>query len=338
MSAVRTLGWIAFLAASPMMWGQSIVSARAGLVHYSDGRVLLNEKQIVQKAAQFQSVNDQDYLRTEQGRAEVLLTPGVFLRLAESSQIQMLSTRLADVRLRLVEGSAVIEAADLNKDTAVTIETGQAQIKLDSRGLYHLTAGDESHLRVFQGEARVKAPGREYVVKGKREIELANDFQIQKFDADDTDTLDRWSKRRATYLSMANVSASRLAYSQGFNYSSSSWFYNPYYGMYTFLPMTGIAWSPYGYGYYSPRAVYAVYNPQSVRGVSPAGANGLSGVRSASQSGGSTSGVMSAGPRSAGGMSGGSGMSTGGGGMSGGGGGIRGGGGGGGISRGGARR
>jgi hypothetical protein len=303
MSAWRTLGWTAFLLCSPAVLAQSIISARAGLVHYSDGLVLLNEKRIVPKPGQFTEVSEQEYLRTERGRAEVLLTPGVFLRLAEDSQIQMLSTRLEDVRVRLAEGSAVVEAAEINKETSVTLEIGATRVRLIRNGLYRLDAGEEARLRVFSGEAIVTAAGREYRLKGKREIELANDFQMQKFDPDDTDPLDRWSKRRATYLAMANLSASRLAYSRGYSLSGSRWIWNPYFSMITFLPSRNVIWSPYGFGYYSPAAAYAVYQrpaPRAPVQAQTAGFNRAGGYRTVPQTSAGTSGVVASSAASAG--------------------------------------
>ena len=287
---------------------QQIVSARAGLVHYSDGRVLLNEKPIVHKVSQFQEVRDLEYLRTERGRAEVLLTPGVFLRLGEDTQIQMLATRLADVRLRLLSGSAVIEADELNKETAVTVAVGDATVHLARNGLYRLDVEKDEppRLRVFSGEALVTTKSdAEYRVKSKKEIELAGDFQTKKFDPEDTDALDRWSKRRASYLSVANISASRVAYNRGLSFASSRWVWNPFFGMWTFLPYRSIAWSPYGYGFYSPRAAYVLYNPP--RPAPSAGAMGAGssptraynpsyGYTSVGTTSAGTSGVMASSP------------------------------------------
>lgn len=263
MSSARAAGLLAaFFCLSIPLSAQEIVAARAGLVHFSDGRVLLNEKPIVHKIAQYQEVRELEYLRTERGRAEVLLTPGIFLRLGEDSQVQMLSTRLTDVRFRLLAGSAVIEADELTKDNSVTVTVNDTQVRLLHSGLYRLDAeaGETPRLRVFNGEALVVASaGAEYHVKNKKEIELAGDFVIKKFDPEDTDTLDRWSKRRANYLSAANISASRVAYNRGLSFSRSSWIWNPYFGMYTFLPYRNIAWSPYGCPFYSPVAVYRTY-------------------------------------------------------------------------------
>ena len=46
--------------------------------------------------------------------AEILLTPGVFLRVAENSSIKMISSRLIDTRVDLLSGSILIECAELS--------------------------------------------------------------------------------------------------------------------------------------------------------------------------------------------------------------------------------
>jgi len=267
MNPSRLTPLLAALLIAPVAgFGQHIVSARAGLIHYAEGQVLLNEKPLVVKTSQFAEVRDGEFLRTEQGRAEVLLTPGIFLRLGENSQIEMTSTRLSDVRFKLLSGSADIEADEL-KDHAVTVEVGTAQVRLQHAGLYRFDAAEneQPRLRVFSGEALVSASGADFHVKAKKEMELAGNFEQTKFDPESTDALDRWSKRRAGYLSAANISSSSMAYygsygaGYGYGFGSSNWVWNPFFGMFTFLPYSNVAWSPYGYGFYSPATVFAYY-------------------------------------------------------------------------------
>ncbi|MBI3667373.1 MAG: FecR domain-containing protein [Acidobacteria bacterium] len=218
---------------------------------------------LVHSPTQFPEIKEGEYLRTEQGRAEVLLTPGVFLRLGEETRVQMLASRLSDVRLRLLAGAAVVEADEIGKENAVTVQAGEAEVHLLRSGLYRfdIQGLEPARLRVFAGEALVSGEKGEIRLGNKKEIELAGDFQSRKFNLEDTDPLDRWSKRRGGYLAAANVSASRQAYHSGLAYYGSGWIFNPYYGMFTFLPYRDVIWSPYGYGFYSPWAVYYLYTP-----------------------------------------------------------------------------
>src|ERR1700730_3166842 len=86
---------------------QSVISAKSGLIHYVEGRAYLNDQLIESKFGEFPDVKENQQLRTEEGRAEILLTPGVFLRLGENSAIRMVTNRLIDTRLELLSGSAL---------------------------------------------------------------------------------------------------------------------------------------------------------------------------------------------------------------------------------------
>jgi len=58
---------------------------------------------------------------------------------------------------------------------------------------------------------------------------------------------------------MANVSAAKFVRDSGTAFTGNAWYYNPYFGMMTFIPYGGIYRSPYGYVFYTPRTVYRVY-------------------------------------------------------------------------------
>jgi hypothetical protein len=203
-------------------------------------------------------VKENGTLRTTTGRAEVLLTPGVFLRLGENSAFRMVTNRLIDTRLELLSGSAVIEADELPKDNSVTVVYKDAVIHLAKKGLYRFD-GSPAALRVFDGEADVKAADRTIEVKDGKMITLDSDLAIAKFNKNTTDPLDRWSRRRGEYLAMANVSAANSIRRSNSLWQSSGWRWNPYFGMFTFIPMSGVAYSPYGYRFWSPVTVGRVY-------------------------------------------------------------------------------
>src|SRR6266446_3754532 len=78
---------------------QSVISARSGVIHYIEGDVAIDGASIHPKFAEFLELKSGQVLATQEGRAEVLLTPGVFLRLAENSSVRMLSNSLADTRI-----------------------------------------------------------------------------------------------------------------------------------------------------------------------------------------------------------------------------------------------
>ena len=100
----------ALLAVAGALYGQQIISAKSGLLNHIEGNALLNGYQIMVRPGEFPQMNEGDALRTEKGHQEVLLGPGVFLRLGENSAFRLVSALLTDTRVDFEKGSAVVEA------------------------------------------------------------------------------------------------------------------------------------------------------------------------------------------------------------------------------------
>ena len=274
-------------------WGQSVISAHSGIVHYVEGDVAIDGELTHPKFAQFPEVKPGQVLSTTDGRVEMLLTPGVFLRLSENSSVKMISNALSDTRVEVVSGTALIEVGELLPDNAITLISGGARIALPKRGLYRIDA-DPARLRVYEGQALVSDGDRKLAARKGREVELASGaLDAKSFDARDTDAFYRWSGRRDSYIAAANVTSARVAsnsadYGSGFYSGRSAWSWNPYFGMFTFVPASGIYQSPFGSPFYSPSMIRFVYFPRqsSPIGFSPT-APGLASMPAASM--GSTS-------------------------------------------------
>jgi len=273
LSAIVLTGFAASTA-----FGQSVISAHSGLIHYVEGRVLLDSQPVEVKIATFPDMKENMELRTEDGRAEILLNPGAFLRVGENSAVRMVSNKLTDSRMELLSGSAVVEAdgsAESQGEDIVTIIYKGTATHIRKGGIYHFDS-EPAELRVYSGEAEVVAGGNTLVLKSARMVALDSALAVEKFDAKDVDALSRWSRRRAEYISMANVSAAKHVSDSGGAWSRGGWFYNQYFGMITFLPGSGVSQSPYGYQFYSPGAVYhRVYRPPVV--LSPSYGAGMGG-------------------------------------------------------------
>jgi mannose-6-phosphate isomerase-like protein (cupin superfamily) len=258
------LGVLALAAGSIAALAQSaVISARSGLIHYVEGQVYLGDQLVEPKFGNFPEVKENQQLKTEEGRAEVLLTPGVFLRVGENSSFRMITNRLIDTRLEFLSGTAIVEAEDIGKDNSVTVVYGDATVHPLKKGLYRLDAGT-SELRVYDGVAEVTAGGQTVEVKEGHVIAL-DTLAVHKFDKTVTDALNRWSERRAGYVSMANVAAANTLRTSIFSGGSlflSGWYWNPFLGMYSFVPgLGGMFYSPYGYPFFSPFDVYMAYMP-----------------------------------------------------------------------------
>lgn len=242
---------------------QSVISAHSGVVHYIEGDVAIDGSVIQPKFGEFPDLKNGQVLATEEGRAEVLLTPGVFLRLAENSSVRMVSNTLSDTQLQVISGSALIEAGELLPDNSITIECAGVRIALPKKGLYGVDAAN-SKLRVFDGQAIATLGNQQIAVHKSHEIALGETLADVKFDAKETDPFYRWNVRRAEYIAAANVTAAhiesnsnlRSGYAAG---SGGAWNWNPYFGMFTFLPASGVYNSPFGSVFYSPGTVDSIF-------------------------------------------------------------------------------
>jgi hypothetical protein len=261
---------VAVLGASPA-WAQQAISARSGMIHYIEGDVAINGTATHPKFAEFPEVKNGEVLSTEEGRAEVLLTPGVFLRLAENSSVRMISNSLTDTRVEVVSGSALIEAGELLPNNAITFQMKDTRIAIPRRGLYRIDA-DNERLAVFDGQALVTSGTNKVFAKKGHQVTLAGDsLSDEKFDVKATDPFYRWSSRRAQYIAEANVTSAHVAansdYRSSFSGGSSTWNWNPWFGMYTYMPASGVYWSPFGPAFYSPGVIGTMYVPaRSFRG------------------------------------------------------------------------
>jgi len=280
-------------------FAQSVISAHSGLIHYAEGRVLLDGKQVEVKISAFPEIKPDMQLRSEDGRAEVLLNPGVFLRMGENTAILMVSNKLSDSKVEFQSGSAVIESSgDLaQKDDSVTILYKTAAIHLRKKGIYRFDS-EPAQLRVFSGEAEVESGSNVMIVRSGKMIAFGGAVAVEKFNSKEGDDLNRWSARRAEYISMANISAAKYVKDSGSTWSNSGWYFNPYFGMFTFIPGSGMFYSPYGYRYYAPGTVGRVYyQPPVYEGRSGySGYGGNSGYTMAAPTSSGYSGVISSAP------------------------------------------
>lgn len=259
---VRKLPLALALVGCASAWGQNAISARAGMVNYVEGRVVLDGSAVQQKFGQFPQVKNDQTLATEDGRAEVLLTPGVFLRLAEDSSFRMLSNQLSDTALEVLSGSALFEVDELLKDNAISVKFKDTTMALEKHGLYRIDA-DHGTLRVFDGEVRVTSGRKSVTAKKGKEISLNETLAETHFDRKETDPFYRWAERRSEYIATANVSAAHSASSNGLFSSAGygSWAWNPWFGMFTYLPAVGYGYNPFGWAFYSPFTVGYLFVP-----------------------------------------------------------------------------
>src|SRR5947209_6985783 len=115
-------------------WG---AVARPGTVNYAEGSVRLDNRALAAKSLGSTEVAPGHVLQTDaNGMAEMLLTPGVFLRLGNNSAAKMISPSLSDTRVELLRGQATLEVDMLSSENHLNLIDRGADIRIQKKGIY----------------------------------------------------------------------------------------------------------------------------------------------------------------------------------------------------------
>jgi hypothetical protein len=240
-----------FLASvSTPVWADT--PARPGTINYVEGQAAMGGQSLDAKSVGVEMGAGQS-ITTLNGKAEILLTPGVFLRLGPNSSAKLVAAGLADTQVQLDQGHAMIEVDQIFPENHLRMLQGNFTIELQKKGLYDFDAA-EHQVRVFDGEAVATNGSHRIELKGGHELDLtatdkvkAHDFDKKKFEGD----LYNWSSLRSSYLAEANIGSART-YVSGPGFWGAGWYWNSWYSAYTFIPGDGFFYDPFGWGFYSP--------------------------------------------------------------------------------------
>jgi hypothetical protein len=195
------------------------------------------------------------------GRAEILMNPGSYIRLGSNSSFEFASTDLDDVRLKMHKGTAILEVFGTD-GFQVDLSTDTARFTLLDSGVYRIDAAPNgsSTVAVWRGKLRAGTDEKTSFGRGKVVTFDGKAYIAAKFDRDDMDTLSVWSRERSKELSKISASLrpsvlrdpliNSFRSSRWDLYNSFGlWVYNPFARSFCFLPF-GYGWSsPYGYGF-----------------------------------------------------------------------------------------
>src|SRR5258706_14874816 len=225
--------------------------ARPGSLNYVEGEASIEGQNLGPEAIGKTELQPGQSLETGAGKAEILLTPGVFLRLGDNSSVTMISPSLTNTELRLDKGEASVEVAQLHPENNIVIGEGGAKVRFTKTGFFAFDA-DHDVVRVYEGQATVEVNGQNIEVKNEHQLAFnaGASLKPEKFDKNTQDDLYKWSSLRSSYLAEANVDRAQV-YQMG-NWYGAGWDWDPYYSAYTFIPGDGIFYSPFGWGFYSP--------------------------------------------------------------------------------------
>src|SRR5262249_32713979 len=148
-------------------------TAYPGTLNYVDGQASVGGKAVDSKAIGTVQLEAGQTLDTQNGKAEVLLTPGVFLRVGDNSRVKMISPSLTDTDVELEKGEAMVEVSEIHPEKRLVVEQSGGASRLVKTGIYEFDA-NQGQVRVFDGEALVQANenDKQIKVKGGHEIDL----------------------------------------------------------------------------------------------------------------------------------------------------------------------
>ena len=231
-------------------------TAQVGTVNYIEGSVALEGRQLNAHNVGSVEMTPGEVLETGTGKAEILLTPGVFVRLGDNSALKMISPSLTPTQVEVERGRAGVEVDEIYPQNDLEIVVGGVTTQLVKTGYYEFDATHPTVL-VYKGKAAVEeGPGKYKEVKDHHSMALVQGATVKAVNFDERDAegpLYNWSSLRSQYLAEANNQiAGQYAGVAGFY---PGWYWDPYVWGYTFIGMDPY-WSPFGFGFYPPWGWY----------------------------------------------------------------------------------
>jgi len=257
-----------------------IISAKAGGVNAVLGDVIVDRAGRTSRLFKGDELQTGEVVRTGvDGKAEILMNPGSYIRLGANAAFTFDSTNLDDVRINLTKGSAMFEVFG-GEEYTIDVKAGTSRFALIETGIYRVDvdAKGEAVVSIHKGKVLPGLDAKKSVGSGKQIDYSGTAFLTAKFDKNATDDLSLWSKERAKQLSQVSASLrpDRLRdplinsfFGRGWNLYNSVglWIYDPFLRSYCFLPF-GYGWnSPYGYRF--GRSLWYYNLPQVIYNAPP---------------------------------------------------------------------
>ena len=294
-----------------------VISAKAGGINAVTGQASVHTKgdSDWQQLTVTDDLNAGDRVRTaHDGRVEILLNPGSYLRVGGNSEVELANNSLANLELRLTKGTAIVEATGADGlELNIGITTPHTKLAIVRHGLYRLNVvpGDTTELIVRKGRVVLSDASHTKVKGGNKVIFSQANVSVAKLTKDEKKRLelegvDAWSKERGEMLAKANRRISNKMLTSAFasfrdplfTRGSGVWFFNQRTNCYTFIPFFYGWGSPYGESYATARFFnYGHFGSGPTVGYRDTSApqSGNTGASSGSAGGGYTGGGASSG-------------------------------------------
>jgi FecR protein len=287
-----------------------VISAKAGGINAVTGQAAMHAKgeSDWQQLMITDDLQAGDRVRTAlDGRVEILLNPGSYLRLGGDSEVELANNSLANLEVRLLRGTAIVEASGVEESQMmINITTPHARLAIDRQGLYRLNVVPSEATEVIVRKGRVILGDSNTKIKSGNKVTFsATSVSVAKLTDEEKRlekevAIEQWSKDRAQMLAKANSRINGRLLNSAFTGAndeflftsflrSGLWFYNSRSACYTYLPY-GYGSSPYGISYST-----TVYGGLSHGGYYPGAAYGASSRPAPSTSGGGLNNPISSG-------------------------------------------
>ena len=233
------------------------IPAHPGMLNYVEGQASIDGRSVTNRNVGTADLGNGQVIETAAGKAEILLTPGVFLRLGENSAVRMDSNGLIDTKIAILRGRAMIEADNLQKGNNIQVLENGAVTRLEKNGIYSFGAAPNA-VATFDGKVQVTENDKTVELGRGRSTDLQAPLHPVKFDvkADENDPLYQWSKVRSQYVAEANMQEAGVLAVNRDGWYGPGWYWDPWFGMYSWIPGDGLFWGPFGWGFYSPFTVW----------------------------------------------------------------------------------
>jgi hypothetical protein len=218
--------------------------SQPGAVNYIEGQASIDGRPLATGSLRSTRIAAGQTLTTGMGsKAEMLMTPGVVLRMGDNSAVRMVSPSITNTQVDLQRGTAIVEVDQILPENRLAVSDHGANILLQKKGLYSFNA-DQPLLAVYDGKASVQVGDQSAEVGKGKELLLQPSAKLktQSFDRKQEGELYAWSSLRAQYLAQADAYYSQTvaSYYPGWGYGPG-WYWNPWFDTW--------GWSGFGLGY-----------------------------------------------------------------------------------------
>jgi hypothetical protein len=204
---------------------QLVTSAKAGLIDYAQGTVYLDTERLRAGGALRQMRQGQT-LSTTQGRVEVLLAPGIVMRLGDNASVRIDDTSLEDIQVAISKGPAFIEVVERDKYARLRVFVGGSETEFKHNGLYRFESAP-ARLQVYGGETGVMRGDAQVIAKRGQAVDLSV-LSLLPFDPRAADSLHTWAAQRS--FTLYNASVENRQRQKHWKYIGDGWLWNRNYG------------------------------------------------------------------------------------------------------------